>query len=537
MKGLTFRGDGSSKNYKVLSEMLEDFDRQDVEELYRLVKERYSASRPEGYDLMLWGDLHTLFEPDEDDEIWKNQHEYNVISWSLYDFCGIHILLMQNGIAIHMLTEKKYPLSQEMISKMLKKKLEVDHESSQAFELLSKSVSNNPFPKSSEFNVEHYATLVAYPALFHKYPEPFLCLVGISHHYTLDKNTYPKFLHDNDEEMDLLTFIRTADPTKVRVGEQKYVKGEPRLLDTIVGRVVPLLPVAPARDSSELEASVDKLFDEGGSGDQAEQGESINGGQGVGIQFVSEAVETVVEDVAPLGDHGTPGGTSVAGKFRSVVQRLLAGVVLNPEVEVATLPTLPFVTSFVSATPEHEDSSHHSSANVAEAKVDYVVRSFVLIMTVATTVTSTVDPATIVKEKFMNPLFLVEVPLPMMSLGAEVRMRVKYNIKEKRRLKSIVDEQAELLKVREVEIENLKAQLLLKDVEATEAIRLRVEASKFEAIEKPLQDEVETLKDHNATLEKEKNDLGVKVADLAASVKVREQEVADLDTLVTSVKF
>ncbi|GJY90468.1 hypothetical protein Tco_0505664 [Tanacetum coccineum] len=131
-----FRGDGSSKNYKVLSEMLEDFDRQDVEELYRLVKERYSASRPEGYDLMLWGDLHTLFEPDEEDEIWKNQHEYNVISWSLYDFCGIHILLMQNGIAIHMLTEKKYPLSQEMISKMLKKKLEVDHESSQAFELL-----------------------------------------------------------------------------------------------------------------------------------------------------------------------------------------------------------------------------------------------------------------------------------------------------------------------------------------------------------------------------------------------------------------
>ncbi|GJW93040.1 putative ribonuclease H-like domain-containing protein [Tanacetum coccineum] len=72
------RRNGNSKNYKVLSEMLEDFDRQDVEELYRLVKERYSTSRPEGYNLMLWGDLHTLFEPDEDDEIWKNQHEYNV---------------------------------------------------------------------------------------------------------------------------------------------------------------------------------------------------------------------------------------------------------------------------------------------------------------------------------------------------------------------------------------------------------------------------------------------------------------------------
>ncbi|GJR99725.1 hypothetical protein Tco_0316234 [Tanacetum coccineum] len=131
-----FRGDGSSKNYKILSEMLEDFDRLDVEELYRLVKERYSASRPEGFDLMLWGDLHTLFEPDEDDEIWKDQHEYNLISWRLCDFCGIHILLMENGLAIHMLTEKKYPLSQEMLTKMLSRKLEVDHESSQAFELL-----------------------------------------------------------------------------------------------------------------------------------------------------------------------------------------------------------------------------------------------------------------------------------------------------------------------------------------------------------------------------------------------------------------
>ncbi|GKD36792.1 hypothetical protein Tco_1256999 [Tanacetum coccineum] len=107
-----FKGDGSSKNYKILSEMLEDFDRQDVEELYRLVKERYSTSRPEGFDLMLWGDLHTLFEPDEDDEIWKDQHEYKLLSWRLYDFSGIHILLMENGLAIHMLTKKKYPLSQ-----------------------------------------------------------------------------------------------------------------------------------------------------------------------------------------------------------------------------------------------------------------------------------------------------------------------------------------------------------------------------------------------------------------------------------------
>ncbi|GJU40182.1 putative ribonuclease H-like domain-containing protein [Tanacetum coccineum] len=130
------RRDGSSKNYKILSEMLYDFDRQDIMELYRLVKERYSSSKPEGYDLMLWGDLHTLFEPDKESKIWKNQNEYNLISLSLCDFCRVHILLMKNGIAIHMLREKKYPLSQEMISKMLNKRLEVDHESTQTYELL-----------------------------------------------------------------------------------------------------------------------------------------------------------------------------------------------------------------------------------------------------------------------------------------------------------------------------------------------------------------------------------------------------------------
>ncbi|GJX36322.1 hypothetical protein Tco_0247879 [Tanacetum coccineum] len=104
--------------------------------LKELQDSEYSSLKPEGYDLMMCGELHTLFEPDEESEIWMNQNEYNLISWSLCDLCGVHILLMQNGIAIHMLTEKKYPLSQEMISKMLSKRLEVDHESTQAYELL-----------------------------------------------------------------------------------------------------------------------------------------------------------------------------------------------------------------------------------------------------------------------------------------------------------------------------------------------------------------------------------------------------------------
>nr|GEU42560.1 hypothetical protein [Tanacetum cinerariifolium] len=64
---------------------------QDIIDLYRLVKERYETTSPEGYDLLLWGDLITLFEPSEEDVIWKAQQDYNLISWRLFDSCRVHI--------------------------------------------------------------------------------------------------------------------------------------------------------------------------------------------------------------------------------------------------------------------------------------------------------------------------------------------------------------------------------------------------------------------------------------------------------------
>ncbi|GJY32001.1 hypothetical protein Tco_0415496 [Tanacetum coccineum] len=63
------RANGSAKFYKIFSAMLDDFDKQDVLDLYMLVKERFETTRPEGYDRLLWGDLITLFEPSKEDEI------------------------------------------------------------------------------------------------------------------------------------------------------------------------------------------------------------------------------------------------------------------------------------------------------------------------------------------------------------------------------------------------------------------------------------------------------------------------------------
>ncbi|GJV91071.1 retrovirus-related pol polyprotein from transposon TNT 1-94 [Tanacetum coccineum] len=67
---------------------------------------KYESTRPvEDLDLMLWGDLKTMFEPHVEDKI-------------------------------YMLVEKKYPLAPLTLSMMLEKKLIIDYESEMAYQLL-----------------------------------------------------------------------------------------------------------------------------------------------------------------------------------------------------------------------------------------------------------------------------------------------------------------------------------------------------------------------------------------------------------------
>nr|GFC94395.1 hypothetical protein [Tanacetum cinerariifolium] len=93
--------------------------------------------------------------------------------------------------------------------------------------------------------------------------------------------------------MDLLSFIRTADPTKVRVAERQRMEDEPRLLETTVGHVVPLLLVAPDRTSSELEASVDKIFDKGTSRDGQDSSHYF------GVNIAEADVDSIARSSAP----------------------------------------------------------------------------------------------------------------------------------------------------------------------------------------------------------------------------------------------
>ncbi|GKE50899.1 hypothetical protein Tco_1486055 [Tanacetum coccineum] len=130
------RADEKSQTYIIFSQMLKIFDRQDLEDLYKLVKAKYESTRPvEDLDLLLWGDLKTMFEPHVEDKVWRDQQEYKVLDWKLYDSCGVHSLRMQH-MQIYMLVEKKYPLAPLTLLMMLEKKLIIDYESKMAYQLL-----------------------------------------------------------------------------------------------------------------------------------------------------------------------------------------------------------------------------------------------------------------------------------------------------------------------------------------------------------------------------------------------------------------
>ncbi|GJS13153.1 ribonuclease H-like domain-containing protein [Tanacetum coccineum] len=75
---------------------------QDIVEFYTGWSKKVNVPQNHKDKIYVMGDLHTLFEPDKESEIWMNQNEYNLI-------------------------KKKYPLSQEMISKMLKETNKKNH--------------------------------------------------------------------------------------------------------------------------------------------------------------------------------------------------------------------------------------------------------------------------------------------------------------------------------------------------------------------------------------------------------------------------
>ncbi|GJX31199.1 hypothetical protein Tco_0241054 [Tanacetum coccineum] len=130
------RADGSSKRYSAVIHMLKNFDREDLETLWKIVKARHGYTRPEeGYERVLWGDLKTMFEHHVEDLVWRYIQGNKVTVWKLFDSCGVHFVRFSN-MHLFMLVEKRYPLTKATITEMLNKKLQADHWNEMCYQLL-----------------------------------------------------------------------------------------------------------------------------------------------------------------------------------------------------------------------------------------------------------------------------------------------------------------------------------------------------------------------------------------------------------------
>nr|GEY25127.1 hypothetical protein [Tanacetum cinerariifolium] len=90
----------------------EHMDREDLNQLWALVKESVSNRQPTSdKEMELWVELKRLYEPDDEDQLWT--HTQNLmhapVEWKLYDMCEVHQVTSKDK-EICTLVEKDYPL-------------------------------------------------------------------------------------------------------------------------------------------------------------------------------------------------------------------------------------------------------------------------------------------------------------------------------------------------------------------------------------------------------------------------------------------
>nr|GEX04782.1 hypothetical protein [Tanacetum cinerariifolium] len=266
--------------------------------------------------------------------------------------------------------------------------------------------------------------------------------------------------------MDLLPFIRTVDLMKVRVAERQRVEDEPRLLETTA------------------------LIGCGSVTTKASKKKKICCCDASGPSHPPKKLR---------GDYGALGGASAAehddkSPADSVTRRNLQTIGAPQRSSAPAIATVTTITAVVDADimadRVHVEPSLFGVGSSSTGRTYSVLGGF-----------SDVSGSDfLIGDKFAHSKFFVYVR----GMDHD-QLFTKFNVRAARQIS--LSAEAELLKVRDGEIENLKAQLLLKEAEAVEAIRLRAEVFKFEATEKSFQ------------------------------VKVREHEVADLDAQVIAVKL
>nr|GEX37252.1 putative reverse transcriptase domain-containing protein [Tanacetum cinerariifolium] len=84
---------------EVYVEALQHFDREDLNQLWTLVKETLSIRQATGdKEKELWVELKRLYEPDVEDKLWTQTQAlmHDPVEWRIYDTCGVHHVLSRD---------------------------------------------------------------------------------------------------------------------------------------------------------------------------------------------------------------------------------------------------------------------------------------------------------------------------------------------------------------------------------------------------------------------------------------------------------
>nr|GEV27645.1 hypothetical protein [Tanacetum cinerariifolium] len=136
------RADETHQLFLSFLSLLRNFDREDLEVLWQIVKEIFASSKPKNFSVdFLLTTLTYMFEkPNVEAQVWKSQRGVyglaKVKSWRLLESCGVHIITLTTTQMI-LLVERRYPLTRFTLDQMLKNvRLEVKEESEVSLELL-----------------------------------------------------------------------------------------------------------------------------------------------------------------------------------------------------------------------------------------------------------------------------------------------------------------------------------------------------------------------------------------------------------------
>nr|GEZ25512.1 hypothetical protein [Tanacetum cinerariifolium] len=138
--------------YQSFKDVLKGSDREDLVVLWNLVKEKFSSEVPSvDKEKALWVELKRLFEPDADDVLWKLQRYMHApLTWKFYTDCGVRQVSSAIGHDIFMLTEKDYPLSNDVMILMLSVQVKEDNEMARDLVMKIFMKANKPKSRSLE---------------------------------------------------------------------------------------------------------------------------------------------------------------------------------------------------------------------------------------------------------------------------------------------------------------------------------------------------------------------------------------------------